>query len=254
MTRRRHAPFTTVFLPRQNAIDAAPLDRDAEPLAHQFHQFSRTRRRPLCLGQAQRLDNVGVELVCPAWSGASGNERRHAAQREGALRGVKRGARQTEPGCRGADGHALFAQPGGRAPGGAARRPGAGPDPLRAAPRRLTKGLSISFEGDAYQVTGHGRDHRLRGASVTVCKGYDGTVTVLRDGRELPVRLLGEGGEPPPVEGGKTVRSRVDLATAAQRSRLNWKPAPERRNPKTSQRGHFCFAGKGTFLLGVDTR
>ena len=94
-------------------------------------------------------------------------------------------------------------------------------------PRKLTKGLTVSFEGRTYQVTGHGRGHRLRGAAVTVCKGHDGAVTVLRDGRELPVRPLGEGGEPPPVEGGKTVRSRVGLAKAAQRSRRNWKPAPD---------------------------
>ncbi len=94
-------------------------------------------------------------------------------------------------------------------------------------PRKLTKGLTVSFEGRTYQVTGHGRGHRLRGAAVTVCKGHDGAVTVLRDGRELPVRPLGEGGEPPPVEGGKTVRSRVDLAKAAQRSRRGWKPAPD---------------------------
>lgn len=93
--------------------------------------------------------------------------------------------------------------------------------------RKLTKGLTVSFEGRAYQVTGHGKGHRLRGASVTVCKGCDGAVTVLRDGRELPARLLGEGGEPPPVEDGKTVRSRVDRAKAAQQSRRNWKPAPD---------------------------
>ena len=93
--------------------------------------------------------------------------------------------------------------------------------------RKVTKGLTISFAGDTYQVTGRGRGHRLRGAAVTVCKGYDGAVTVLRDGRELPIRLLGEGGEPPPVEDGKTVRSRVDLAKAAQQSRRNWKPAPD---------------------------
>ena len=93
--------------------------------------------------------------------------------------------------------------------------------------RKVTKGLTISFAGDTYQVTGHGKGRRLRGAAVTVCKGYDGAVTVLRDGRELPIRLLGEGGEPPPVEDGKTVRSRVDLAKAAQQSRRNWKPAPD---------------------------
>ncbi len=93
--------------------------------------------------------------------------------------------------------------------------------------RKLAKGLTVSFEGRACQVTGHGGGCRLRGAAVTVCKGHDGAATVLRDGRELPVMLLGEGGEPPPVEGGRTVRSRVELAKAAQRSRRDWKPAPD---------------------------
>lgn len=93
--------------------------------------------------------------------------------------------------------------------------------------RKLTKNLSISFEGDTYQVTGHGRGYRLRGAAVTVCKGWDGAVTVLRDGRELPVRLLAEGGTPLPVEDGKSVRSRVDRAKARQRSRADWKPPPD---------------------------
>ena len=93
--------------------------------------------------------------------------------------------------------------------------------------RKVTKNLSISFEGDAYQVTGHGKGYRLRGASVTVCKGFDGTVTVLRDGRELAVRLLGEGADPLPVEDGKSVRLRVDRAKAEQRSRPAWKPPPD---------------------------
>ena len=93
--------------------------------------------------------------------------------------------------------------------------------------RKVTKGLTVSFEGRTYQVTGHGRGYRLRGAAVTVCKGFDGTVTVLRDGRELPVRLLGEGEEPLPVEDEKTVRLRVDRAKAAQQARRNWKPAPD---------------------------
>ena len=93
--------------------------------------------------------------------------------------------------------------------------------------RKLTKNLSISFQGRVYQVTGQGRGYRLRGAAVTVCKGYDGAVTVLRDGRELPVELLAEGGEPPPVEDEKSVRSRVETAKARQQSRPAWKPPPD---------------------------
>ena len=52
--------------------------------------------------------------------------------------------------------------------------------------RKLTKNLAIRFECREYQVTGRGRGYRLRGASVTVCKGFDGSVRVLHDGREWP--------------------------------------------------------------------
>ena len=93
--------------------------------------------------------------------------------------------------------------------------------------RKVTGNLSISFEGRTYQITGHGKGYRLRGAAVTVCKGFDGTVTVLRDGRELAVRLLAEGEDPLPVEDGKSVRLRVDRAKAEQQSRPAWKPAPD---------------------------
>ncbi len=93
--------------------------------------------------------------------------------------------------------------------------------------RKLTKNLAISFEGRLYQVTGRGKGYRLRGAAVTVCKGFDGAVTVLRDGRELPVRLLAEGEPPAPVEDEKTVRLRVERAKAEQRSRPAWKPPPD---------------------------
>ncbi len=93
--------------------------------------------------------------------------------------------------------------------------------------RKVTRNLSISFAGDTFQVTGHGRGYRLGGASVTVCKGFDGEVTVLRDGCELPVRLLGEGEAPLRVEDETSVRLRVDRAKAEQQSRPAWKPAPD---------------------------
>ena len=57
---------------------------------------------------------------------------------------------------------------------------------------------------------GRGKGYRLRGAEVTVCKAFDGSVTVLRDGRELPVRLLAAVEEAAPVEDEKTVVRRVD--------------------------------------------
>ena len=92
--------------------------------------------------------------------------------------------------------------------------------------RKLTKNLTISFQSREYQVTGRGKGYRLRGAQVTVCKAFDGSVTVLRDGRELPVRLLAAG-EAVPVEDEKTVVRCVDRAKAEQRSRPTYKPRPD---------------------------
>ena len=93
--------------------------------------------------------------------------------------------------------------------------------------RKLTKNLTIRFECREYQVTGRGKGYRLRGAEVTVCKSFHGAVTVLREGRELPVRLLAEGEEAVPVEDGKTVRGRVGEAKAEQRARPAYKPPPD---------------------------
>ena len=93
--------------------------------------------------------------------------------------------------------------------------------------RKLTKNLTVGFECREYQVTGRGMGYRLRGAAVTVCKAFDGSVTVLRDSRELPVRLLAQGAEAAPVEDEKSVRPRVDRAKAEQQSRPTWKPAPD---------------------------
>ena len=93
--------------------------------------------------------------------------------------------------------------------------------------RKLTKNLSIRFECREYQVTGRGQGYRLRGAAVTVCEAFDGSVTVLHDGRELPVRQLAESEEAVPVEDEKTIRGRVDRAKAEQRSRPAYKPAPD---------------------------
>ena len=93
--------------------------------------------------------------------------------------------------------------------------------------RKLTKNLTVKFECREYQVTGRGRGYRLRGAAVTVCKGFDGSVTVLRAGRALPVRLFAEGEAAAAVEDGKTVRGRVDRIKAEQLGRPAYKPAPD---------------------------
>ena len=103
--------------------------------------------------------------------------------------------------------------------------------------RKLTKNLTIRFECREYQVTGRGRGYRLRGAAVTVCKAFDGSVRVLHDGCELAVRLLGEGEEAVAVEDEKTVRRRVEVAKAEQQSRPAYKPALDHPWRRASEAG-----------------
>ena len=93
--------------------------------------------------------------------------------------------------------------------------------------RKLSKNLTFKFERREHQLTGEGKGYRLRGAAVTVCKGFDGSVEVLRDGRRLSFRVLAEGEAAVPVADEKDVRERVDAAKAAQAARPDWKPAPD---------------------------
>ena len=99
--------------------------------------------------------------------------------------------------------------------------------------RKLSKNLTFKFERREFQLVGEGKGRRLRGAAVTVCKGFDGTASVLLKGRKLAFRVLAEGEAAVAVAGGKDVRDRVDAAKAAQAARPNWKPAPDhpRRRP-----------------------
>ena len=54
--------------------------------------------------------------------------------------------------------------------------------------RKLSKNLTFKFERREHQLTGEGKGCRLRGASVTACKGFDGSVSVLLGGRRLSFR------------------------------------------------------------------
>lgn len=93
--------------------------------------------------------------------------------------------------------------------------------------RKLSKNLTCQFEGREYQVTGHGNGYRLRGAAVTVCASFDGRITLLRDGKVLPHRLLASGEPPIPLDDEKTVTDRVSQAKAEQQTRPPHKPAAD---------------------------
>lgn len=59
---------------------------------------------------------------------------------------------------------------------------------------------------------------------MTVCKSFDGEVTLLYRGQELEYRVLEEGQAPAPIVDEKTVQQAVERARAEQAGRPKWKP------------------------------
>jgi hypothetical protein len=102
------------------------------------------------------------------------------------------------------------------------------------ATRKLSKNLTFQFKNREYQLTGQGKGYRLRGAQVTLCEAFDGTVTVLHKGRSLAYRVLSEGEPPIPLDDEKSLHQTVDNAKARQQAAPTRKPAPDhpwRRSP-----------------------
>jgi len=93
--------------------------------------------------------------------------------------------------------------------------------------RKLSKNLTLQYKNREYQLTGQGQGYRLRGAQVTVCEAFDGSVTLLCKGRSLTYRLLSEGEPPIPLDDEKSVQATVDRARDAQRNRPAHKPPPD---------------------------
>ena len=93
--------------------------------------------------------------------------------------------------------------------------------------RKLSKNLSLQFHNTEYQLQNYGKGYRLRGATVTVCEAFDGTVTLIHQGHPLSFRTLLQGEAPVPVVDEKSIHAQVDLASLKQRRNPTWKPAPD---------------------------
>lgn len=93
--------------------------------------------------------------------------------------------------------------------------------------RRLSKNLTCQFNNRELQITGHGRGYRLRGAGVTVCQHFDGTLTILHQGQALSFTVLAEGATPIPVEDEKSVHRLIDQIRTRQAARPAYKPPPD---------------------------
>ncbi len=94
-------------------------------------------------------------------------------------------------------------------------------------PRIISKTLSVQFQNRTYQLQGQGRGYRLRGAPITVCEAFDGSIELVFEGRALPYRLFTEGPAPVPVETEKTLALRLATIHQAPRRRPRTKPAPD---------------------------
>jgi len=93
--------------------------------------------------------------------------------------------------------------------------------------RRLSKDLSVRFGNREYRLLGQGKGYRLRGAVVTVCESFDGSVKLLYRGRELPYRLWQEGEPPVPVRDGNELACSRSRARKRLAVRPRCKPAPD---------------------------
>lgn len=93
--------------------------------------------------------------------------------------------------------------------------------------RKLSKNLCLQFKNREYQLQGQGKGYRLRGATLTVCEAFNGTITLLHKGHIMPYRLLAEGEPPVPLDDEKSVHHSVDQAKARQTAKPNYKPAPD---------------------------
>lgn len=93
--------------------------------------------------------------------------------------------------------------------------------------RILSKNLSLQFKKVLYNIQVEGIGYALRGAKITVCEGFNGDITLLRNGKALPYSTLRLGYVHECVEDSKTVNMRVDYAIKQQRRKPKWKPAPD---------------------------
>ena len=91
--------------------------------------------------------------------------------------------------------------------------------------RKLTKNLTIQFNNTQYQLQGYGQGYRLRGASITVCEDFDGSITLLHEGKALSYRPLLKGEPAVMLVDEKTVSNSVDKTLLKQQAQPTWKPA-----------------------------
>ncbi len=93
--------------------------------------------------------------------------------------------------------------------------------------RKLSKNLTIQFNNTQYQLQGYGNGYRLRGAAITICQAFDGSITLMYNGKTLEYKLRQQGATPIPVVDEKTIQHEVDKTQIRQQKNPAYKPAPD---------------------------
>jgi len=91
--------------------------------------------------------------------------------------------------------------------------------------RKLSRNLSLQYNNIVYQLNIKGIGYAMRGAMVTVCESFDGTVTLLYNGKEQLYTTYKRGEKQQPLADEKTINQAVDQAIIKQKA--NHKPRPD---------------------------
>jgi transposase InsO family protein len=92
--------------------------------------------------------------------------------------------------------------------------------------RTISKSLEVQYDNQVYQIQVTGQGYRLRKTKVTICEAFDGTVTLLKDNKVLPYKLLKNGQKLSPLADEKTLNQRVDQSLKKQATHKARKPSP----------------------------
>jgi transposase len=93
--------------------------------------------------------------------------------------------------------------------------------------RTLSKNLITQYNHTIYQIKTKDRSRRLRFAEVTFCEDFNGTVTILYQGKTLEYSAYEKAEKPTPLENEKTINQRVDKAIELQTKHPKRKPSPD---------------------------
>ena len=90
--------------------------------------------------------------------------------------------------------------------------------------RKLSKSLALQYNNTIYQVNIKGIGYAMRGATITICEAFDGTVTLLYKGKPLQYSTFKRGEKVPEPVSEKGINQAVEQALIVQSKRANYKP------------------------------